>query len=277
VESVQQKHTSDRRQRASPASKQKSPKVSKRARSSSSLSDKEQQNTSKNKLSKQQSRASPEQPGEAGDRDGRQGSSPQHHPSKHVDTRRRRTPERRGNVGPERRQRSSPDSRSAVSPERRYRPNADKRQRGPSPDHRQARQNQQLHTRSRSNSSLSPKPAVYSQNAEHDRVDRRRAASPASAARHARKPSTTSPEPATAKEQRLTLKSSKIDQSSGMELTKMHTASGSGSDDGTVKRKRKELSGSEEVFSLYCFVLLSKIIITFTVVYCAYQSHCCNV
>jgi len=261
VESVQQKHTSDRRQRASPASKQKSPKVSKHARSSSSLSDKEQQNTSKNKLSKQQSRASPEQPGEAGDRDGRQGTSPQHHPSRHVDTRRRRTPERRGNVGPE----------------RRYRPNADKRQRGPSPDHRQARQNQQLHTRSRSNSSLSPKPAVYSQNAEHDRVDRRRAASPASAARHARKPSSTSPEPATAKEQRLTLKSSKIDQSSGMELTKMHTASGSGSDDGTVKRKRKELSGSEEVFSLYCFVLLSKIIITFTVVYCAYQSHCCNV
>jgi len=263
MESAQQKHSSDRKRRASPVSEQKlSPKAGKRTRSYSS-SDEEQQNVPKNKLSKQQYRASPEQQSKVTDRNRHQGGSSEHRPSRHVDKRRRATPERR--------QRSSPDRRSALSPDRRRNPSADKYQRRQSSGQRQARfsleQNQQARTRSRSDSSPSPKQAVGSQDAEHQRessrVDRRRASSPATAqARRARKASSTSPEPPTAsppvKERQFVLESSKINPSSGIaaELTEAHRASRSESDDEAVK-KRRELSGSEEVFSRYfIFALL---------------------
>jgi len=58
------------------------------------------------------------------------------------------------------------------------------------------------------------------------------------------------------KEQRLTMENSKVNQSSGMaaELTETRRTSRSESDDEAVK-KRKEVSGSEEVISLHLLFL----------------------
>jgi len=273
TESVRQNRSTDRRQRTSPVSKQKSsPKAVKRARSRSSSSDEEQQNTSKYDDYREVSK-----PGASAER---QTKAAQHRPSRHEDKQRKTTPETRGNISPDRRQRSSPGRRTGASPDRRRRPSAEKYQRGRNagqqPARRSPERRQQVHARSRSNSPLSPKRAVRNQDAvrlqrESDRMDRQRASSPANAgARRVRKESSSSPEPVkaipAAKEQQPTVES-QSDKTSGMaaELTKTRRTSRSESGDADVK-KRKELSGNEEVNGFY-FLFYHCIVCTPVLIY----------
>jgi len=264
IESLQQQRRTDHRRRTSPLPKQKfSPKADKRTRSSSSSSNEERQNVSKNdgylKLSKQKSGGSAERQTTA--------------TSRNADKRRRTTPDRRGNVSPERRQRSPPGRRSGVSSDRQHRPGTEKYQRKRSPDQHSARRSpehkQQVRARSRSNSSLSRKPPVRKQPAdqlqrESDIMDRQRASNPTNAGKpHMRKSSSSSPEPVkasrAANQQQPTLESDKINQSdkaAGMAAEHNQTCRilRSESDDADVK-KRKELSGNEEVPLWFYFLI----------------------